>query len=104
MLIGSKRKTSKITSLSLKVLTNDIEKVDEFKYLGVVFSTDMSWSSLIGNLSAKINKRLGLLKRIKHLLFDYGDIVWGDKDNITSMQALQVLQNKAAKFILDRPL
>ena len=69
---------------------------------------------------AKINKRLGLLKRIKHLLprfarllyynslvlplFDYGDIIWGDKNNSTLMQSLQILQNKAAKIILDRPV
>ena len=37
-------------------------------------------------------------------LFDYSDIVWGDKNNITLMSSLQVLQNKAAKLILDRPL
>ena len=67
---------------------------------------------------AKVNKRLGLLKRIKHLLprharvlyynslvqplFDYGDLVWGD-NNCTLMQNLQIRQNKAAKVMLDRP-
>ena len=37
-------------------------------------------------------------------VFDYGDLVWGDKNNVTLMNDLQVLQNKAAKIILDRPL
>ena len=37
-------------------------------------------------------------------VFDYGDLVWGDKNNVTLMNDLQVLQNKAAKSILDRPL
>ena len=37
-------------------------------------------------------------------LFDYADLVWGDKHNVTLMTSLQVLQNKAAKIILDRPL
>ena len=37
-------------------------------------------------------------------LFDYADLVWGDKHNLTLMISLQVLQNKAAKIILDRPL
>ena len=32
------------------------------------------------------------------------DLVWGDKHNVTLMSSLQVLQNKAAKIILDRPL
>ena len=37
-------------------------------------------------------------------LFKYADVVWGDKDNVTLMSSLQVLQNKASKIILDRPL
>ncbi|KXJ14105.1 hypothetical protein AC249_AIPGENE25226 [Exaiptasia diaphana] len=37
-------------------------------------------------------------------LFDYADLVWGDKHNVTIMSNLQILQNKAAKIILDRPL
>ena len=37
-------------------------------------------------------------------LFDYADLVWGDKHNVTLMTSLQALQNKAAKIILDRPL
>jgi len=71
-------------------------------------------------VAGKINQRLGLLKRIKHLLpfglrilfdkclvmplFEYADLVWGDKNNVTLMFSLQVLQNKAAKIILDQPL
>ena len=37
-------------------------------------------------------------------IFDFADLVWGDKDNISLMKALQTLQNKPAKLILDRPL
>jgi hypothetical protein len=36
-------------------------------------------------------------------LLDYGDIIWGDKNNSSLMDQLQVLQNKAAKTILDAP-
>ena len=66
-----------------------------------------------------MNQRIGLLNRIKHLLpldarvalynvlirplFDFADTIWGDRDNITLMHDLQVLQNKAAKVILDLP-
>ena len=35
-------------------------------------------------------------------LLDYGDTVWGDKNNSILMEYLQLLQNKAAKIILDR--
>ena len=37
-------------------------------------------------------------------LFEYADSVWGDEHNITLMSSLYVLQNKAAKVILNRPL
>ena len=35
-------------------------------------------------------------------LFDYGDIIWGDRGNTTLMAELQILHNKAARIILDR--
>ena len=76
----------------------------------------MTWNEHATILSSKVNKRLGFLKRIRQLpphsarllfynclvlpLFDYGDLVWGDKDNIVLMESLQILQNKAAKIIL----
>ena len=33
-------------------------------------------------------------------LFEYADLIWGDKHNVTLMSSLQALQNKAAKIIL----
>ena len=71
---------------------------------------------MLNTLLAKLIKGLAF-NRIKHLLpfsahlhslvmplFDYADLVWGDKHNVTLMTSLQVLQNKAAKIILDKPL
>ena len=68
-------------------------------------------------IQRKVLQRLGVLRRIKHLLprstrevvvntlilplLDYGDLVWGDKSNDTLMNSLQVLQNKAAKEVLN---
>ena len=79
----------------------------------------MSWSEHIDSISTKINQRIGMIKRIRHLLplyakltlyncliiplFDYGDTVWGDKNNDTLMGQLLVLQNKAAKVLLNLP-
>ena len=69
---------------------------------------------------SKVNRRLGLLRRIKQLLpynacllyykslvlaiLDYADMVWDDKDNSVLINNLQVLQSKAAKLVLDKPL
>ena len=35
-------------------------------------------------------------------ILEYTTIVWGDKNNKVLMDPLQVLQNKAAKVVLDR--
>ena len=80
----------------------------------------MTWSDHIESLVAKANKRIGLLKCVKCCLphharitiynvlilpiLEYADIVWGNKDNITLMKMLQIVQNKAAKIILDLPM
>ena len=67
----------------------------------------------------KVLQRLGLLRRIKYFLprdirellvkstiiplLDYADVTWGDTANLTLMKKVQVLQNLAAKFVLDMP-
>jgi hypothetical protein len=37
-------------------------------------------------------------------LLDYGDLVWGDKNNVSLMNDLQILHNKTAKSVLDLPI
>ena len=85
-----------------------------------MLASEFTCSDHVEYVISKVYQRLGLLRRIKHLLpftdrllfynglvlpvFDYGDLVWGDKNNVTLMKDLQVLQNKAVKIILDRPL
>ena len=79
----------------------------------------MSWADHVDAISMKINQRIGLIRRIRNLLplqarvalynalilplFDYGDVIWGDKNNDTIMSELQILQNKAAKVMLGQP-
>ena len=95
MLIGSNRKRESKLDLTVSILDHSISNVHSFKYLGM----HMSWTDHIEHLAGKVNQRLGLLKRIKHLLpfrvhllfykslvmplFEYADLVWGDKHNIT---------------------
>ena len=105
--------------MTVSILDHSISNVRSFKYLGLHISSDLTWTDHIDHLTGKVNKRLGLLKRIKHLLpftarllfykslvllFEYADLVWGDKHNITLMSSSQVLQNKAAKVIVNKPL
>ena len=98
----------------------NLECEDSIKYLGVVIHKNLTWNEHIESLIAKVNQRIGLLTRIKHLLpldarvvlynalirplFHFADTIWpGDRDNITLMHDLQILQNKAAKVNLDLP-
>ena len=98
--------------INLVIDHENLESEDSIKYLGVVIHKNLTWNEHIESLIAKVNQRIGLLDRIKHLLsldalirplFDFADTIWGDRDNITLMHDLQVLQNKAAKVILDLP-
>ena len=105
--------------IKLVIDHENIEGEDSIKYLGVVIHKNLTWNEHIESLIAKVNQRIGSLNRIKHLLpldarvalynalirplFDFADTIGGDRDNITLMHDLQVLQNKAAKVILDLP-
>ena len=104
MIIGISRKIIGIPSLSLHILESYTDSVSSFKYLGIMLSSDFTWADHVEYISAKINKNLSLLRRIKYylplqarLLFynslvlpilDYADIVWGDKNNATLMKEL----------------
>ena len=73
----------------------DLDKVSLFKYLGIVINNRLTWQDHVDQMFSKINKKLGLLKRIRYCLpldarllffnsyvlplFDYSDIVWGDR-------------------------
>lgn len=123
MIIGSIMKLVGISSFSLSIFATDINSVSSFKYLGVLLSSTFKWFDHVEYISSKMNKNLVFfffLRRIKYYLpynalllfynsfvlpiFDYADLVWGDKDNVSLMKESQILQNKAAKLIVDRPL
>ena len=54
------------------VANNDqFENVTKIKYLGVTINQYLTWHDHIEQLQSKIAKRLGVLRRIKHLLPDY---------------------------------
>ena len=65
MLMGSSEKLSKISCISIRVFGSVVERVVDFKYLGVTFSSDMTWSDHLGELSTKINQTFGPLEKDK---------------------------------------
>ena len=121
ILIGSNKKLdAKISGLSISIFNCSLDNVnvDDVKYLGIKLTSDLTWSDHVEFVVSKVNRQLGLLRRIKDVLpfhvrllfyngvlqiFDYADLVWGDTNNATIMNDLQIMQNKAAK-IMYRPL
>ena len=120
MVIGGKQRLSRLNSIELSINEALIGQVDKFQYLGILINETFDWSDHIDYIHSKVAKRLGSLKRVKHLLpresrelvfktmiqpvLEYGDFVWGDRFNNTLMQRLQALKNKSAKVFLDKPL
>jgi hypothetical protein len=92
IVIGSRQRLSNLSSISIVTDNMSIEEVSSFTYLGVVVNRHITWQDHIDKISNKINKKLGLLKRIKSCLplearfmifnsyvlplFDYADIFW----------------------------
>ena len=106
------------TNVDITIQDKKVSQETSFKYLGVTPSSDLTWHDHIEDMITKINQRLGVLRRVKVFLdldtrcllytslvlplFDYGDPIWGDKNNSNLMNSLQVLENKAAKIIPDQ--
>ncbi len=93
----------------------ELERVNQYKYLRVFLDTCLDWNDHIGVTAGKISQRLGVLGRVRrHLtldtakmlynslvlpLFDYCDMVIGNL-NKTNLRRLQKLQNRGGRIIL----
>ena len=115
MIFANKKQSTKV---DITIENKKVLEESSFNYLGVTLSSDLTWHNHIDNMITKINQRLGVLRRVKEFLdldtrcvlytslilplFDYGDTIWGDKNNSILINSLQVLENKAAKIILNQ--
>lgn len=96
-----------------------IEEVSKFTYLGIVIDKFLIWDEHVKNLCSKLSCRVGLLKKLSYflphkvlLLLYYSlnhchienlCIAWGSACNV-HLNPLQVLQNRALKFIFNLPM
>jgi len=115
MICGTKCQLEKFNDVNVFYNNNVIERVSEFKYLGVKFDCCMTWSNHVDYLCSSIAKRIGIIKRVKHFmprhtltmlsnalvipLFDYGSTVWSNFSQESQLK-LQVLHNNLARTIL----
>ena len=68
MVIGGRQRLSRLDNIELSINESIIDHVDKFKYLGIIINETLDWSEHIDHIQSKVAKRLGLLKRVKHLL------------------------------------
>lgn len=94
-----------------------VNRVLDYKYLGVIFTHNMTWSKHIDYVCNKALKKLGYLRRTlskspketKLLLFkslirpivDYASVVWNPYKQC-EINRLEAIQKKAVRFICHR--
>ena len=101
---------------SLNVMINNvnINQVNSSRYLGIYPDVMLNWSDHIGNLCSNLAPKVGILRRLKHILpkesllmiyqstiqsvIDYCITVWGYAPSIY-LDHVQSLQNRAARII-----
>lgn len=115
MVVGTRHSLLRSESeLSVKLNNNDIKRVSSSKTLGVIVDEKLKWHQQIDNVSKKVSKALGIIRRVKSFLprktlillyntvalphFDYCSAVWGNCSK-SLQEKLQKLQNRAARII-----
>ena len=109
MLFGTPYYLGKFENVSLVYDGENIEKVDNFKYLGLIFDSNMTWSHHIDFIASSVSKRCGVIRRVKYYLpnfilkklaeslviphFNYCCHTWSNC-SVTPSSRLQVLMNK----------
>ena len=51
----------------LKIGNNDIERVDQFNFLGIILNYNLTWNNHIDHISKKIARVIGIMYRLKHI-------------------------------------
>ena len=67
-IVWSDRRLQTCQGIKLVIDHENLVSEDLIKYLGVVIHKNLTWNEHIESLIAKVNQRIGLLNRIKHLL------------------------------------
>ena len=97
----------------LQINGNNIERVTQFNFLGLILESNLSWNKHINHISLKVSKAIGILYRLKSVYplsvlltlyntlvlpyFNYGILTWGSI--IKEDHHLHKLQKKAIRII-----
>ena len=64
MLFGTSQKLAKINQFSITIGGSTIQRVAEFKYLGVILDEHLSWNEHVKAIVFKAGRRVGMLGRV----------------------------------------
>ncbi len=112
MLFSKKHQPSNVPPLPLG--THSLSKVNEHKYLGLPVTLNLSWTKHITAITAKANRRLGVIKKYKYTLsyktleigyitfirpkLEYGDVIY-DACSIEDTTKLEKVHLEAARIV-----
>jgi hypothetical protein len=117
-LFGSEKRLKKISLPEMTILDEQVEHVDDYKYLGVHLDKNLNWEKHVEKISAKIRQRLGVLRHIRDYLdvhtalklynalvmpiTDYCDITYSSC-SMKCQKKIQRLMLKGGKIVLNLP-
>ena len=115
MILGSQRRLNVINDVNLTIAGVNIERVETFKYLGIMLDQYLSFESHIQYVYNKCCARLGMLRKARSCLgqkmaltlnkslailhMDLGDVLY-DIAPKEQKNKLQMTQNSACRVIL----
>ena len=115
VLFGGDRRLQTCQGIKLAIDHENLESEDSIKYLGVVIHKNLTWNEHTESLIAKVNQRIGLLNHHQTSILPLNERLYNALKDLSltllipsggteiMLHDLQVLQNKAAKVILDLP-
>ncbi len=65
MIFGTNHALKNFSDFSVCYKSENIDRVYEFKYLGIVFDPLLSWGNQIDKISSNVSKRIGLIRGLK---------------------------------------
>lgn len=110
-----KNHKNRIDDFKLNINHNDLERVETFKYLGVMIRDNLKWNTHVDIMCGRVQGLIGAFKRLGNKLHTSTKIalyhsminslltyllpVWGTSLNEVNLNKLQVVQNKALRAI-----
>ena len=115
MIFHTKQKQLSLDQIpNIKINNQQVERVESFKFLGVLIDHNLTWNNHVTLISNKLSRTCGILAKLKNLLpecilqliynalflshLNYGITAWG----FHSCSRLLKLQKKAVRLISKR--